>query len=104
MISFKCKYESDNDTEFWDGCIKRLDNYGNYYEIFIESRSSIMVMFGKTTRGLFACMPDYEVSCHLVDLRDYFWNSEKLIKILGHADGITVATALFQLNKQSNLF
>jgi hypothetical protein len=53
-----------------------------------------MVIFGKTSRGYFACMPDFNVGCHLVNLNDIFWNTERLIATLGIADGVTVASAL----------
>jgi hypothetical protein len=56
-----------------------------------------MVMYGETSRGGFACMPDFNVGCHLVNLKDRFWNSEKLVNILGYVDGITVETALYNL-------
>lgn len=72
-------------------------NYGTHYEFFIQSRSSIMVIFGITSRGYFACMPDFNVGCHLVNLNDMFWNSERLSMVLGTVDGITVASALVAL-------
>jgi hypothetical protein len=73
-------------------------NYGTHYEFLIQSRSSIMVVFGKTSKGYFALMPDFNVGCHLVNLNDVFWNTERLTKVLGTADGITVATALISLS------
>lgn len=42
-------------------------------------------------------MPDYDTGCHLSDLKDKFWNSEKLTAVLGEVDGITVAQALYAL-------
>lgn len=62
-----------------------------------QTELAIMVIFGKTSRGYFACMPDFNVGCHLVQLCDIFWNTEKLTKVLGKVDGITVATALVAL-------
>lgn len=56
-----------------------------------------MVLFGETSRGGFACMPDFGAGCHLTDLKDKFWNTEKLTQVLGKVDGITVATALCAL-------
>lgn len=103
-MKFKCKMKSSNNIETWNGEIKRIINYGNHYEIFIVSRSSIMVVFGKTSRGLFACIPDFNTGCHLVAFEDYFWNNEKLTEILGKVDGITVATALYYLNKEYKFF
>ena len=93
MYTFTCK----NRKETWDGSVTTLKNQGDHYEFLIQSRSSIMVIFGKTSRGYFACMPDFNVGCHLVQLCDIFWNTEKLTKVLGKVDGITVATALVAL-------
>ena len=42
-------------------------------------------------------MPDFGAGCHLVDLKDRFWNTEKLSDVLGEVDGITVAESLYAL-------
>jgi hypothetical protein len=90
MNTFKCKHKKES----WSGSISAFKNFGTHYEFWIQSRSSIMVIFGKTSRGYFACMPDFNVGCHLVQLNDFFWNKERLTQILGAADGITVASSL----------
>lgn len=97
-MDFQCKKTSGKRTECWIGSIKNLKKFGSHYEIWIESRSSIFVMFGKTSRGYFACMPDFDAGCHLTDFQDFFWNTERLSKVLGKVDGITVATALKMLS------
>lgn len=94
---FKCEMKVDDDVQTWSGCIKRYVNYGSHYEIFIESRSSILILFGRSSSGGFACMPDFQAGCHLISLDDVFWNTEKLTAVLGKVDGITAATALYQL-------
>lgn len=96
MHTFTCTSRK----ETWHGKIVMLKNHGNHYEFTIQSRSSIMVIFGKTSRGYFACMPDFNVGCHLVDLSDSFWNTERLTKVLGKVDGITVANALASLRDE----
>ena len=96
MNTFKCTYRKKS----WTGSITILKNYGTHYEFMIQSRSSIMVIFGKTSRGYFACMPDFNVGCHLVSLNDVFWNTERLTAVLGVADGVTVASALLFLAKE----
>jgi hypothetical protein len=42
-------------------------------------------------------MPDFDAGCHLVSLNDVFWNTERLTKVLGIVDGVTVAYALLLL-------
>ena len=103
LITFDCIWKHGRKTEHWKGMIPEVINYGSHYEIWIKSRSGIMVMFGKTSRGGFACMPDFRVGCHLVDLKDIFWNTEKLTGVLGKVDGITVARALYSLDEKGLL-
>ena len=44
-------------------------------------------------------MPDFNAGCFLADLNDVFWNMERLTKVLGKVDGITVANALVSLSE-----
>ena len=94
---FACEARVGRRTQRWNGTIVGFKKYGSHYEIRINSRSSITVVFGKTTLGGFACMPDFGAGCHLSDLKDRFWNTEQLIKVLGKVDGITVGKALCTL-------
>ena len=94
---FECINKMKNSSETWIGRIIDFKSYGIHHEIRIENRSGILVLFGKTTQGGFACMPDFGAGCHLVDPRNLFWNTERLIRVLGKVDGITVATALYVL-------
>jgi hypothetical protein len=96
MNTFICKHKK----KYWSGQISNFKDYGTHYEFMIQSRSSIMVIFGKTSRGYFACMPDFNVGCHLVNFNDIFWNKERLTKVLGIVDGVTVAYALLHLYKE----
>ena len=92
---FQCVKEIGNRKEERLGKISCIKNYGSHFEIQIQSRSSLMVLFGETSRGYFASIPDFDVGCHLVDPQDIFWNSERLTRILGKVDGHTAATALY---------
>jgi hypothetical protein len=94
---FECMQKTGKRKEKWHGNIAYFRNYGSHVEILIQSRSSIMVLFGKTSRGFFASIPDFDSGCHLVNPKDIFWNTEKLSGVLGKVDGITVATALYTL-------
>lgn len=91
---FKCRMLVEGGTETWEGCIASFSKYGSHYEMRIESRSGIRVIFGKTTCGNFACIPDFNAGCHLSNLKDRFWNAEKLCEAIGTVDGLTVAYAL----------
>jgi len=48
--------KTDSGVEHREGIIPRFENRGSYYEIRIESRSGIMVLFGENSQGGFACM------------------------------------------------
>jgi hypothetical protein len=101
MMQFRCSYQWDEDErDDWDGIVSQITHFGSHYEVFISSRSSIRVLIGKCTSGLFACLPDHRAGCHLSALDDTFYNSEKLIYALENpVDGTTVAYALKALAK-----
>lgn len=52
------------------------------------------MLLGQSSYGNFACMPDFGAGCHLSELNDIFYNTEKLCRVLGKIDGITVANAI----------
>jgi hypothetical protein len=94
---FQCVNQTKKGKEIWTGSITSIINYGSHYEITIESRSSILVLLGKTSMGNFACMPDFGAGCHLGTFDDKFYSTEKLSNVLGKIDGITVASALYSI-------
>jgi hypothetical protein len=98
MITFICKHKKRT----WNGNISKIKNYGTHYEINIQSRSGITVLFGKASSGYFACIPDYGAGCHLANLNDICWNTDRLTAVIGIVDGITVANALLHLYKELN--
>ena len=95
MDKFKCK----NKKESWAGHIRYIKNHGSHYEMYVESRSSLMIIFGETSSGNFLCVPNFNVGCELVELSDRFWNKERLTSVLGEIDGITVEEALYTVSK-----
>ena len=70
---FECVKQSGKRREKWPGRITCLRNYGSHFELNIVSRSSLMVLFGPTSRGFFASIPDFDSGCHLVNPKDIFW-------------------------------
>lgn len=93
-MNFECSMETENGIETWYGLIVNLINHGSHYEMRIESRSGIIVIFGESRLGYFACIPEWNAGCNLAHPSDIFWNTEKLVRVLGKVDGITVACAL----------
>jgi hypothetical protein len=96
LNTFVCK----NKKKTWSGIISKYEKHGTHYEILIQSRSSILVVFSKSSRGYVACMPDFGAGCYLSTLNDIFWNTERLTQVLGVVDGITVASALLSLQNE----
>ena len=92
-MTFNCYYQKKK----WPGRITWFKDYGSYIEIRIESLSSITVIFGKSSPGYFACMPDFEAGCHLIDPENETYNREKLISVMNPIDGATAARALYVL-------
>lgn len=93
-MNFECILKTPTSVEKWSGLIVNIINHGSHYEMRIESRSGIMVLFGKTRFGYFAYIPDWGAGCHISDYNDLFWNAEQLTNVLGPVDGTTVAFAL----------
>jgi hypothetical protein len=91
--SFLC---NSNNTK-WQGHITKLINYGSHYEMRIESLSGITVLFGKTSMGTFACMPDFQTGCHLAELNNENYSQQKLLGVINFIDAITIAKALNSL-------
>lgn len=99
MMDFQCSYRWEDGKETWTGTITRVKSYGSHHEIQIQSRSSIRVLVGKSSSGLFACIPDFDAGCHLSTLDDTFYNGERLVEVMDNAvDGTTVAYALKALS------
>lgn len=92
------KFRCENKKESWVGHIRYVKNYGSHYEMYVESRSGLLITFGEISSGNFLCVPNFNVGCELAELRDRFWNKERLIPILGEIDGITVAEALYTVS------
>lgn len=98
-MHFKCSHTWENgDKDIWDGYIDSFINYGGYCEIYISSRSSLHLIFGKYSNGLFACAPMHGGTYLSDRLEDIFYNTERLSKVFDNVvDGVTAAKALVML-------
>ena len=100
---FNCEMNINKEIQRWKGKISSLKKCNNCYEIFIDSRSTLRVIFGEASFGGFASIPDFEAGCHLINLSNQFWNTEKLISAIGNVDGVTVGQALYELSRNNKL-
>lgn len=92
------RFECENEREKWIGEIKYIKNYGSHYEMYVEGRSGLLVIFGEQSSGNFLCIPNFNVGSELSHLTDRFWNTERLTPIIGEVDAITIAEALYEVN------
>ena len=93
MNTFMCSHRNKS----WEASISVFRRYDTYYEFMIQHNLSILVVFGRTSKGYVACLPDFNASCYLFTLNDLSFNSERLINLLGVANGVTIASALLFL-------
>jgi hypothetical protein len=100
-LIFHCREKIGSKYQQWSGYIKLIHNYGSHFEIHIESRSGFICMIGKYKYGAFISIPAFGVGCELAGYSDYFWNYERLTKLMNQVDAITVAEALRCLNRNN---
>jgi hypothetical protein len=98
-VAFHCREKIGRKFEEWNGYVESICNYGSHYEIQVESRSSFIFMVGNYVNGNFISIPAFGVGCDLSSYSDYFWNNEKLARLMSHVDAATIAEALRTLNK-----
>ena len=101
-LDFTCNHTwEDGSVETWRGKIVSVKNYGQYCEINIVSRSSLHLIFGKYSQGLFVCSPFYGGTYLSSHLGDIYYNTERLSKVFDNVvDGITAAKALATIAQQ----
>lgn len=101
-MRFNCSHTWEDGTkDVWDGHIDSLIQHEGYCEIKIISRSSIHLIFGRYSRGIFAVAPDFGGTYLSCLLDDVFYNSERLSKVFDNVvDGITAAVALAAIADQ----
>ena len=58
-------------------------------------------MIGKYVNGAFISIPAFGVGCDLSSYNDYFWNNEKLARLMNPVDAATIAEALRTLHKNN---
>lgn len=94
-MAFSCSFSWEEEIHSWEGAVDQIIPFGSHYEVRLSGPSGIRLLLGKSTTGLFACIPDFQAGCHLSTLQDEFYNRERLTRALGNPiGGTTIAAAL----------
>lgn len=99
-MNFKCTSHHNGKTESWNGKIVYFKDCSNCIEMNIQSRSFIDVIIGTSKYGNYVCIPNFEVGCYLSSFHDIYYNTERLSRLMGKVDGVTVATAIKSLTSK----
>ena len=71
---------------------------GRQYEAEIEGRGTYFhILTGQHKYGDYLCIPSHDVGCERSKLSDFFWNRERISRLMGEDDAVTVATGLMYL-------
>jgi len=97
---FLCEFKNQKNKRKWPATITNFIDYGSHYEMRIESLSGITALFGKTSLGTFVCLPDFRVGCHLADLNNENYTTDKLSGVINLTDAVTVAKAFCNLSQK----
>ena len=96
MKKYPCQYIGDDEyPSSWIGSWELIGAGTDYEEIKISGRGSCYhIVLGYYSRGNYLCIPDIDIGCALASLKDVFWNYERLSRIVGKTDAITISRGL----------
>lgn len=99
IMRFECSGFISGQSKIWSAQITSSSIDNNIVDIYVQSRSSFHIIIGKSQYGNYVCVPNFNSGCYLSTLDDIFWNTEKLVRLIGEVDGITVAKAIEYIDK-----
>ena len=96
MKQYPCQYiETEDYPGSWVGSWELIGAGTDYEELKICGRGSCYhVVLGYYSRGNYLFIPDIDIGCALGSLKDVFWNYERLSRLLGETDAITISRGL----------
>lgn len=99
IMKFECIRSVDSKKEIWNGEITSYAINNKSIDIYVQSRSSFHIIIGKSTYGNYVCVPNFNSSCYFSTFGDVFWNTERLVELIGEVDCITVVNAIKYVDK-----
>lgn len=103
IFSCTCNYLSGH-SRHWKGTWSETGASRDFCELHISARGSLFtVIFGSSSSGNWACIPELGIGAPLSCLSDVFWNFEKLSRLASRPDAATIAYALADYEKHHNM-
>ncbi|MGL5435152.1 MAG: DUF6618 family protein [Lachnospiraceae bacterium] len=102
-MEFECRNEEaqNRNDQSWNGSVEGIQKNGNIVEAKILGKGSAMhVIIGEYQYGRYLCIPRWGIGSDLSELKDRFWNRERLEQILSRADAITISEALKSISEE----
>lgn len=99
-MKYTCILKKENGCETWEAevCLLKASRTGRQYEAEIEGRGTYFhILTGQHKYGDYLCIPNHDVGCERSKLSDFFWNRERISRLMGEEDAVTVATGLMYL-------
>lgn len=97
-MEYICILKDGSCRETWTGELHLLHMAPGQYEAEIKGRGTYFhILAGRHKYGNYLCIPNHDVGCELSGFSDIFWNEERLGRLMGNADAVTVAAGLAHL-------
>lgn len=96
MRVYECSHtDDDGDMSVWPASWELVGAGENYEELKIRGRGTCYhVVIGCYSNGNYLCIPEIDIGCGLSTLDDVFWNYERLSKLIGTTDAVTISQGL----------
>lgn len=87
---------SDHENhDCWEGIISEFNDLGSFQRVVIEAYGSRLdVLCGECPSYRWVFLPELEIGCMQASLSDFFWNSERLSRILNRKDALSIVYGL----------
>lgn len=99
-MKYTCILKNEDGCRTWEAGVSllRASRTGRQYEAEIEGRGTYFhILTGQHKYGDYLCIPDHDVGCERSRLSDFFWNRERLGRLMKEEDAVTVANGLMYL-------
>ena len=97
-----CTYK----TKTWNTKVSDIWCCENYVEFTVYCQGTKLKSYlSMGSNGNWICFPEIDKGCGLAELHDYYWNLEKLCKVLENIiDATSIASVLKEMHVNLNLW